>query len=110
MSIYDIPDMVKIALSLAATSENIKICFKVAGVCLFNRDIFSDADFMLSYVTDRPARVQQLLKDTLESPLPRVGERKSGGGRKKRKAVILTDSPVKHEIELERAKKKLKEK
>lgn len=54
MTIYDIPEMVRQALPLSATPNNITAGFKVSGICPFNPLIFTDIDFMPSYVTDRP--------------------------------------------------------
>ena len=53
MTIYDIPDMVGRAFPRAFTSVNIQLGFKVAGIFPFDRDIFSDLEFLPSDVTDR---------------------------------------------------------
>ena len=55
MTIYDIPDMVGRAFPRAFTPVNIQSGFKVAGIFPFDRDIFTDVEFLLSDVTDRPA-------------------------------------------------------
>lgn len=54
MTIYDIPGIVKTALPNAVNPVNVIAGFKVTGICPFNRHIFTEADFMPSYVTDRP--------------------------------------------------------
>ena len=57
MSIYDIPDMVGRGFPRAFTPVNTQSGFKVAGMNPFDRDIFADAEFLLSDVTDRPIPV-----------------------------------------------------
>jgi len=54
MTIYDIPFIVKQALPMAATMSNIQSGFKVSGIWPYNPDIFTEEEFMPSYVTDRP--------------------------------------------------------
>ena len=54
MTIYDIPGIVKTALPHAVNPVNITAGFQVTGICPFNKHIFTDADFMPSYLTDRP--------------------------------------------------------
>lgn len=54
MKIYDIPGIVKHAWPLASTPNNIINGFKKTGICPFNPNIFQDADFAPSFVTDRP--------------------------------------------------------
>ena len=58
MTIYEIPEMVKQALPLAATPNNITAGFTVSGIYCFNPNIFTDIDFMPSYVTDRPFNIE----------------------------------------------------
>ena len=53
MTVYDIPDMVGRAFPRAFTPVNIQSGFKVAGIFPFDRDIFSDLEFLPSDVTDR---------------------------------------------------------
>jgi hypothetical protein len=59
MTICDIPSIVRQSLPNALTPNNIKSGFLVTEIWPFNRDIFTDEDFLPSDVTDRP------LQDTL---------------------------------------------
>ncbi|XP_049766151.1 uncharacterized protein LOC126095391 [Schistocerca cancellata] len=61
MTIYDIPFIVKLSLLSAATPRNIKAGFQVNGIWPFNRDIFTDDEFLPSAVTDRPYREDETL-------------------------------------------------
>jgi len=54
MSIYDIPQIVAMALPSAANAANICSGFKVTGIVPFNRHVFENSDFLPSSVTDRP--------------------------------------------------------
>ena len=54
MIIYDVPGIVRTALPNAITPRNIISGFQVTGIYPFNRDIFSESDFLPSYSTDRP--------------------------------------------------------
>jgi len=53
-SIYDVGEVVGRAYSLSLTPSNITSGFKKTGIFPFNRDAFSDEDFLGSDVTDRP--------------------------------------------------------
>ncbi|KAK4883360.1 hypothetical protein RN001_006679 [Aquatica leii] len=53
ITIYDIPGIVATALPLAIVPNNITSGFRVSGIYPFNRDIFTDQDFLPSNVTDR---------------------------------------------------------
>ena len=54
MLIYDIPEIVKIALPRATTPENIIAGFKMSGIYPFDMHVITDSDFLPSVVTDRP--------------------------------------------------------
>ncbi|KAF2897999.1 hypothetical protein ILUMI_08176 [Ignelater luminosus] len=54
ITIYDIPELLKTSLPLAATIENIQSGFRVSGISPLNENIFPDSEFSGSYVTDRP--------------------------------------------------------
>ncbi|KAF2902436.1 hypothetical protein ILUMI_03748 [Ignelater luminosus] len=54
ITIYDIPELLKTLLPLAATIENIQSGFRVSGISPLNENIFPDSEFSGSYVTDRP--------------------------------------------------------
>lgn len=59
MTIYDIPAIVRDCLPISSTPRNILSGFRVTGISPFNPTIFSETDFMPSYVTDRPQEPQQ---------------------------------------------------
>ena len=59
MSIYEIADMVGRAFPRAMTPTNIKSGFRVSGIFPFDRDIFSDEEFMPSNITDRPMEITE---------------------------------------------------
>lgn len=54
MTIYDLPHVVAMSLPRATTPMNITSGFLACGIMPFNRNIFTDADYLPSYVTDRP--------------------------------------------------------
>lgn len=54
MGIYDVAEIVGKAYGKAFTIENIVKGFTVTGICPLNENIFSDNEFLTSYVTDRP--------------------------------------------------------
>lgn len=60
MTIHDIPSILATTIPLAATPSNIMAGFRVSGISPMNRFVFSDSDFMPSYVTDRPAPDQTI--------------------------------------------------
>lgn len=116
MTIYDIPPIVKIALPLAATPQNIMSGFFVSGIHPFNRNIFTDIEFSPGYVTDRPipecSTPQQCTSPenrnntpsplppalpTPESirPFPKAPAKKTQNSKRTRSTAILTDTPVK---------------
>ena len=71
MTLYDIPDIVKTALPLAMTQNNIPSGYLVSGIFPFSRDIFPNCEYSPSYVTDRqmpvvderPTPAQSSLRD-----------------------------------------------
>lgn len=54
ISLYDVAELVGKAFPQAFTSKNICSGFKVTGIFPLNSNIFTDEDFLGSYVTDRP--------------------------------------------------------
>ena len=54
MTIYDLPGIMREAWPLAAVQKNIIKGFEVAGIFPFNPEVFTDADYAPSFVTDRP--------------------------------------------------------
>lgn len=54
LTIYSIAELVNIAFDKAFTPKNIKAGFAKTGIFPFNENIFVDADFIESAVTDRP--------------------------------------------------------
>ena len=54
ISIYDLPKIALQSWDRAATPVNIKSGFLSTGICPFDRSIFSDDDFLCSFVSDRP--------------------------------------------------------
>ncbi|KAF2905806.1 hypothetical protein ILUMI_00374 [Ignelater luminosus] len=69
ITIYDAPGIVATALPQAVSPVSIMAKFRVAGIHPFNSNIFTEADFLSSYVTDRPNPV---IKNTVSSKLPIV--------------------------------------
>jgi len=67
VSIYDIPLIVKQALPVAATMSNIQSGFRVSGIWPYNPDIFTDGEFLPSYITDRPQETNNLNTTTDET-------------------------------------------
>jgi transposase-like protein len=53
VQIYDVAGLIGSAYNKAFTKENIEKGFKVTGIFPFLRDIFTDDEFLSSYVTDR---------------------------------------------------------
>lgn len=54
MSIYDIPGIVKTSFDIAVTPRNISAGFIHTGLWPVNTEIFQDADYLPSKITDRP--------------------------------------------------------
>lgn len=155
LSIYNVAELVGQAFEKAMTPSNIKSGFKKTGILPFDRDVFTEDDFLTSEVTNRPITDEDLqmqsrdcttptvenqepltlrpalqenenqqpstsraaiqeVENQVKSPLefrnyPRAGPRKTTNNRKKGKSLILTDTPIKNEIE-ERAQEREKKK
>jgi hypothetical protein len=54
ISIYDVAEIAGKAFPLAFSSKNICKGFEVSGILPLNENIFTDDEFLSSYVTDRP--------------------------------------------------------
>ncbi|XP_065660254.1 uncharacterized protein LOC136084066 [Hydra vulgaris] len=54
MTIYDISENLGTAYARAFTSQNIQNGFKAAGIFPYDPYVFSDVDFLCSYVSDQP--------------------------------------------------------
>lgn len=54
ITIYNVAELAGIAFSLAFTSSNIQSGFHKSGIYPFNKEIFTEEDFLSAYVTDRP--------------------------------------------------------
>lgn len=170
MTIYNIGEIVGAAFPTSFTPKNILSGFKATGIYPFNRDNFSEGDFLPAYVTDRPnpvltpsttiieptqelipcipegvpadplpstsredSELIQLVQDSSKeisngntslltprninlggkekriitpeqiAPYPKAGPRKKNnrGGKKTKKTLILTDTPIKLQFEAE---------
>lgn len=125
MSIYDVAECVGKAYPQAFTPRNIYSGFSVSGIFPLNRNVFTDEEFLSSYVTDRPAQDHPINLDTPANqpstsgfhltpeqirPLPKAPLRKNErkGGRKPGRCRIVTDTPEKQEIELQAQMKTIK--
>ena len=53
ITIHDISQLIGNAYPLAFTPKNITAGFRVSGICPFDRNVFSEDEFLSSYVTDR---------------------------------------------------------
>ena len=53
ISIHDVAEIVRNAFPLAFTPKNIQSGFQMFGICPFNRNIFTDDEFLSSYAMDR---------------------------------------------------------
>ena len=56
MTIHDIPGVLRDAWASASTQANITSGFRVSGIVPLTPDVFSEADFCPSQVTDHPPR------------------------------------------------------
>ena len=70
MTIYDTPVIVKTALPLAMTPNNITADFRVSGIEPLNRDIFTDDDFAPSFATDRQTPSSQFETSSSDRQTP----------------------------------------
>lgn len=66
MSIYDLPSIVKQALPLATTPNNIMKGFSRSGIWPFNREVFQKSDYSAAFVTDRP--FAENIAEALQTP------------------------------------------
>ncbi|XP_039300200.1 uncharacterized protein LOC120355656 [Nilaparvata lugens] len=84
LNIYSLPALCASAWDRAATPENIKSGFRAAGISPFDKDIYSELDFLPSAVSDRPMpepqEPQSLPIEESSSPLPQTP---IGGGSSK---------------------------
>jgi hypothetical protein len=133
MTIYEIPKLAAIAMPQAFKSQNIISGFEKSGIWPFNSNIFSDEDFLCSFVTDRPlsnssdnetvamnalttekindlsASICEAVSPEVVRPYPKAGPRKNTRKpRKSGKTRILTDTPEKNQIEKEFEEKQSK--
>ena len=68
MTIYDVPAMVGLAYPKAMTPANIQAGFKVSGISPFNRNVFTDDEFLPADVTDRPPPPEQEATGVRDAP------------------------------------------
>ena len=68
MTIYDVPAMVGLAYPKAMTPANIQAGFKVSGISPFNRNVFTDDEFLPADVTDRPPPPPQEATGVRDAP------------------------------------------
>ncbi|XP_016346957.1 uncharacterized protein LOC107692423 [Sinocyclocheilus anshuiensis] len=68
ITIYDLPEMVNNILLLAASPQNVKKGFHCTGIWLYNKDIFSEFNFLPASVTDRPPMAPSLPGPSTAAP------------------------------------------
>lgn len=68
ITIYDIARLSGSAYLLAFTPSNIINSFRATGIVPLNRDIFSDADFLSSAVTDQPCPAEKTSEQSDDIP------------------------------------------
>jgi len=129
MTIFDVAAAVGSAFPQAVTPRNIEAGFQVSGNWPVNRDVFTEDEYLSSYVTDRP-NPEEMPSNTTSTtsqepvvldkspvttsggplltlvspeqlkPFPKAGARKpSSRVSRTGKTRILTDTPVKAELE-----------
>ncbi|KAE8739807.1 hypothetical protein FOCC_FOCC014699 [Frankliniella occidentalis] len=134
-TIYDVAGLVNEALCKVATPTNIFSAFRATGIYPFNRDIFSDLEFVPSSVTENPAPTatvneeeqndseevdnpggeaevenSQLVTPRKVRPLPKAKPKETTRKpREKGRCRVATDTPEKREIEAKAAEKRQKE-
>lgn len=86
ITIYDLSELLGHAFPRAFTPQNIQSGFRVTGIFPFNNEIFTDDEFLSSYVTDRPIRDQS--EANLESTVNVTNERQCS-----EEANLLLTSP-----------------
>lgn len=73
MTIYDIPSITKSAFDVAITARNISADFAATGTWPVNTNIFGEADFLPSQVTDRPnPELEQSVSEIVDNPAERT--------------------------------------
>jgi len=116
LSIYDLAPLCWKAYERSATPANVKAGFQSTGIFPLDRNIFSDVDFMSSYVTDRQDNVPQeaiLATNNVSSssscsykspemikPFPKAPRKQNPTkkGRSPGACIIATDTPEKEKI------------
>lgn len=92
MVIYNIPTLLKTALQSASTPRNITIGFQSTGIWPFNKDIFTEEDFMQSEVTNRPYNTPENSKDNSDNCINLSAEIEPGNNVYS-EVVVSIDSP-----------------
>ena len=69
ITVYQIASIFAPAYCKAATITNAIEGFKVTGICPFNNDIFTEADFMATYVTERKDPAAATVTTGVEAPV-----------------------------------------
>ncbi|GBM14285.1 hypothetical protein AVEN_128351-1 [Araneus ventricosus] len=112
ITIYQIAELIGIDYPKAMAPTNLINGFKIIGIYPFNRNIFSEDEFLSSFVTDQP--LTKTISNTITvkpniltpediQAFPKVSLSKTGKskGRKKGSSKILTSTPTKRQIEEE---------
>lgn len=69
ITIYDITELVKAALSLATTEKDIQAKFAITGIRSFHPDILHDLDYISGYAIDWTIRVKGNVENTEKKQL-----------------------------------------